>query len=160
MRTTENASSFPDFILFKQASECSSGVGMKGGSQAIRLATGCSTGSIIHEIGHAVGLWHEQSREKRDDFIKVLLDNVVPEYRHNFNQHITDGDDIGPYDYCSIMHYPPNAFGKKISRLADSGQAAGDISLVSAVTLAADKVITAVRDGDGDLKLISWTLLP
>jgi hypothetical protein len=58
------------------------------------------------------------------------------------------------------MHYPPTAFGVQIFRLAGSGQAAGGISLVSAVTLPDDKVITAVRDGDGDLKLISWTLLP
>ena len=29
---------------------------------------------------------------------------------HNFNQHITDGDDVGAYDFGSIMHYPRNAF--------------------------------------------------
>ena len=46
------------------------------------------------------------------------------------------------------------------SRLADSGQAAGAISLVSSVTLAGDKVITAVRDGRGNLKLISWRINP
>jgi hypothetical protein len=29
---------------------------------------------------------------------------------HNFNQHITDGDDVGAYDFGSIMHYPRDAF--------------------------------------------------
>ena len=29
---------------------------------------------------------------------------------HNFDQHISDGDDVGTYDYGSIMHYPRDAF--------------------------------------------------
>ena len=33
-----------------------------------------------------------------------------PGMEHNFNQHITDGDDVGAYDFGSIMHYPRNAF--------------------------------------------------
>ena len=70
------------------------------------FSDGCSMGSVIHEIGHAVGLWHEQSREDRDAFIDINWDNIIEEYKHNFEQHITDGDDIGTYDYCSIMHYP------------------------------------------------------
>jgi len=57
-----------------------------------------------------VGLWHEQSREDRDTFVTVNWANIDPPQKHNFDQQITDGDDVGPYDYGSIMHYGPTAF--------------------------------------------------
>lgn len=99
-----------DFVTFRPAAGCSSSVGRVGGQQFINLADGCTTGSTIHEIGHCIGIWHEQSREDRDNFITIVLDNVTPANRHNFNQHITDGDDVCFYDYGSIMHYGRTAF--------------------------------------------------
>ncbi len=44
-----------------------------------------------------------------------------------------------------------------VIRLGDSDQLAGAISLVSASIIGGlDRVVTAVRDGGGNLKLISW----
>jgi Astacin (Peptidase family M12A) len=99
-----------DFVTFRPGGGCSSSVGRQGGQQFVNLAAGCSTGNVIHEIGHVVGLWHEQSREDRDAFVTINWPKIQPAAISNFNQHITDGDDVGAYDYGSIMHYPRDAF--------------------------------------------------
>jgi astacin len=110
-RTSDNAAQYLNYVHFIRSDGCWAEVGMQGdGLQEIGLSDTCNFGSAVHEIGHAWGLWHEQSREDRDDFVRINWQNIEPGREHNFNQHITDGDDYGPYDYGSIMHYGMFAF--------------------------------------------------
>merc|ERR1712121_45203 len=61
-----------NYISFYAGSGYHSPVGMQGVNR-ISLATGgCQyKGTIMHEIGHSIGLLHEQSRPDRDQFVTV-----------------------------------------------------------------------------------------
>lgn len=110
LRTTQ-----ANYVTFKPGSGCSSQVGMVGGQQYINLASNCSTGNTIHEIAHAIGMWHEQSRADRDKYIIIHWENIIPGYENNFKtytQNNQDGFDYSSLDLGSIMMYDPYAFSK------------------------------------------------
>ncbi len=155
-RTVGNVGTYPNYVSIEVQDGCWSAVGMQGGKQVISLGLGCGFGQAVHEIGHALGLWHEQSREDRDQYIRIAWEIIMPGMEHNFNQHVTDGDDIGGYDYDSIMHYPATAFsatgqptivplgGQPIGQR--QGMSAGDIAAIAALypsTIGGDHFYTA-----------------
>jgi PKD repeat protein len=100
-----------DYIKFVTSDGCSSDVGRKGGEQTIDLADDCTTGNAAHEMLHALGMYHEQTRCDRDTYVEILFDNIIEDKKHNFDKNCDGATDIGDnYDFGSIMHYPLDAF--------------------------------------------------
>merc|ERR1712212_1419440 len=92
---------------------CYSSVGYNHRSHQVSIQRrGCTLNGIVaHELGHTIGLHHEQCRPDRDNSVKILLNNVPSNMRYNFNK-VQGTSNFGmPYDYCSLMHYGATAFG-------------------------------------------------
>lgn len=120
---TAGNSSHPNYIQFQNldlADACfSNSIGMRGGMQVINIGANCTDGNTIHEIGHALGLFHEQSRSTRNQDILVYLNRATQPAQFlawndaNFGTSldcgipctVTDGWNNGPMDYGSIMMY-------------------------------------------------------
>ncbi|CDQ99563.1 unnamed protein product, partial [Oncorhynchus mykiss] len=92
---------------------CWSYVGRSGNAQVVSLSrSGCVYhGTTQHELLHALGFNHEQTRSDRDNHIRVLLQNVQSGMEHNFNKIATLNQGTA-YDYNSVMQYHRYAFSK------------------------------------------------
>lgn len=141
-RTNQN-----DYVVFKKGTDnnaCwSETLGRKGGRQYVELVSGCRYGQILHEIGHVIGLHHEQSRSDRKEYIDIIFKNIIVGRENQFQQSPLMVD-VGPYDYDTIMHYEPKAFscnGQPTLVAKKPGMVIGQRDHLSAGDIAATKKI-------------------
>ena len=69
---------------------------------------------VLHELGHAIGFFHEHTRPDRDEFIDIIYDNIRDGAESNFYKNQpgrTNTLGLG-YDLQSVMHYSRNTFSK------------------------------------------------
>ncbi|CAK9101234.1 Protein SpAN [Durusdinium trenchii] len=98
----------PAILIKSEDAGCWSYVGMLDHREVQELnlqSPGCdSVGTALHEMGHALGMAHEQSRPDRDKYVKIHESEIKQGKAHNFDIS-RGGDTERPYDLLSIMHY-------------------------------------------------------
>lgn len=85
-------------------------VGMQPGGQQMEIANWELPLTIAHEIAHALGAGHEQSRLDRDKFVTIVDSAIEDGRKSNFAK--LPLKTYTPYDFESVMHYPAWAFSK------------------------------------------------
>ncbi|XP_075779257.1 meprin A subunit alpha [Pelodiscus sinensis] len=106
------------YIRFLKDDGCWSMVGDQQTGQNLSIGLRCDYKAIVeHEILHAMGFYHEQSRTDRDDYVTIWWDEILSGHTHNFVKYDDKliSDLNTPYDYESVMHYEPFSFNKNQS---------------------------------------------
>ena len=98
-------------IFVSLTRRCSSFVGKIGDYiQQIYIGSHCSYTTIIHEIAHTVGFWHEQNRPDRDEYIIIHTENILPNRLRLFEIEPEINSLGETYDFNSITHYWASLF--------------------------------------------------
>ncbi len=124
---------------------CWAHIGYQAKKQTMMLDDLCDKRSVIHELGHTLGMWHEHTRPDRNRYVQIQLGNVMKGLESNFNILKSGVRTLGTYDFQSVMHYRPyelSGNGKPTVTKKDGtivglsnnvGLSAGDIQSLSTI---------------------------
>ena len=157
-----------DFDVNNTSGQCESNVGRVGGEQTTGGSGSCNLGTLLHEMGHIVGLYHEQSRPDRSSFVTVNFNNVIKGSEDNFNQLSDNFQDLTLFDYASVMEYIPFAFSRNGGPVMDSippgiplsnltGYTAADIDGIERLYGKTPKTVTVTSNPPGLSVLVDGT---
>lgn len=122
-----------DYVVLYSGDGCNSWVGRKGGQQTVSLGSGCDWfRTIVHELMHAVGFYHEQNRPDRDQSIKIHWENVSPAAVPQFRLlEKNETNLLTAFDFDSVMLYGPRTFSNNSGITMESivpGKTVRDVS--------------------------------
>lgn len=150
-------------------------LGRIGGAQLIEINDAAwNRGTLLHEMGHCLGLIHEHQRPDRDTFVVVQWANVAPGAEGNFIL-LPSAVVQGAYDFESVMHYARDALaasdgldtlvpqpahaawlevmGRNVDRPLSALDRSGLAAVYGAPLVAPGAVVTNTRDsGAGSLR--------
>lgn len=134
-RTIEN-----DFVNIVYEGGCASFVGRIQGAQNLNLGGNCAETlqTIIHELMHTLGVFHEHQRYDRDDYLYVYWDNVMQGVQNMFDKYPQKNTHryYRPFDFQSTMMYVPDAYAKAPGLLTLSSKISG-VQMVTHATRSA-----------------------
>jgi hypothetical protein len=154
-----------DYVDFDLNPSDTSGVGNSyigrvGGEQLIWGSGSCTVPTLLHEMGHATGMWHEQSRPDRNNYVTVLFANMINAEDTNSAQQFDDMQAPTLYDWSSLMHYSAWQFTKNGAPTLESipagmpltnnvGYSAGDIDAIKRLYQAVPTAVTVTTNPPG-----------
>lgn len=105
-----------DYVIVTRMKGCWSDIGRRGGAQILSLDIDCfNERTVYHELLHTLGFWHEHNRADRDNYIKVMRENIEPSQITNFKKkpaYISESVHEFAYDYFSVLHYKSTQYSR------------------------------------------------
>lgn len=148
-------------------------IGMSGGQQNISLAgngANCPVSVVLHEMGHAIGMYHEQVRSDRNNYLNVNF-SAISRGSWTEYQQVQPSFDVGLYDFGSTMQYSRYLFVRDatvpafetlpagITVQQEGPYSAGDVDAIKRLYAAAPQQITITSNPPGAKVIVDGTTI-